>query len=82
MHDPVSDEIVGRQILGIFVRHKIPARGALRRNDFFDVRDGDFQRGLDRAAANGWITIDARNRYKYELTPAGYAAGRMTETVE
>ena len=46
---PLSDEEAGRQILGIFTRHKVPASGMLRRNHFFDVRDGDFQRGIDRA---------------------------------
>ncbi|MBV8790557.1 MAG: hypothetical protein JO237_00740 [Pseudolabrys sp.] len=74
-----SDEEVGRQILSIFVRHRVPARGTLRRNNFFDVRDGDFQRGLNRAVANNWIAIDRRNRYRYELTPEGYAAGRASE---
>ena len=74
-----SDEDVGRQILGIFVRYRIPVSGTLRRNNFFDVRDGDFQRGLNKAVANNWIAVDARNRYRYILTAAGYAAGRMSE---
>jgi hypothetical protein len=43
----------------------------------FDVRDGDFQRGLNKAVANNWITIDLRNRYRYQLTATGYAVGRM-----
>ena len=72
-----SDEEVSRQILGIFMRHRIPASGALQRNNFFDVRDGDFQRGLNKAIANNWITIDQRNRYRYELTATGYAVGRL-----
>ena len=47
----------------------------------FDVRDGDFQRGLNQAVRNNWIAIDRRKRYRYELTPEGYAAGRATEQV-
>ncbi len=77
MPDRPSDEDVSHQILGIFVRHRIPASGILQRNDFFDVRDGDFQRGLNKAIANNWITVDLRNRYRYQLTATGYAVGRM-----
>ena len=36
-----SDDEVSRQILGVFVRHRIPASGILQRNDFFDVHDGE-----------------------------------------
>ena len=79
MLDRPSDDEVSRQILGVFMRHRIPASGILQRNDFFDVRDGDFQRGLSKAVANDWITIDLRNRYRYQLTAKGYAVGRMTD---
>ncbi len=75
MPDRPSDEEVGRQILGIFARHKIAAGGVLQRNYFFDVRDGDFQRGINRAIENNWIMIDLRNRYRYQLTATGYALG-------
>ena len=75
----VSDEEAGRQILRVFTRYKVPVAGALRRNNFFDVRDGDFQRGIDRAVFNRWITLHARDRYRYILTEAGYAAGRQAE---
>jgi hypothetical protein len=61
MLDRPSDEDVSRQILGVFMRHRIPASGTLQRNNFFDVRDGDFQRGINKAVANNWITIDLRN---------------------
>lgn len=71
-----SDEEVGHQILGVFVRYQIPASGMLPRNYFFDVRDGDFQRGINSAIANNWITVDQRNRYRYQLTATGFAAGR------
>ena len=57
MPDRPSDEDVSRQILGVFVRHRIPATGTLQRNYFFEVRDGDFQRGINKAVANNWITI-------------------------
>src|SRR5450759_1969276 len=81
MLDRPSDEDVSRQILGVFMRHRIPASGTLQRNNFFDVRDGDFQRGINKAVANNWITIDLRNRYRYQLTAMGYAAGRMIDPV-
>jgi hypothetical protein len=74
-----SDEEVGRQILGFFVRYRIPAGGILQRNNFFDVRDGDFQRGIDKAIANNWITVGLRNRYRYQLTATGYAAGQIID---
>ena len=72
-----SDDDACRQILNIFVRNKVPASGELRRIHFFDVRDGDFQRGLNRAVANGWIALHHRDRYRYILTEEGYAAGRQ-----
>jgi hypothetical protein len=71
-----SDEDVSRQILGIFMRYGIPATGTLQRNYFFEVRDGDFQRGVNKAVANNWITVDLRNRYRYQLTKMGYDVGQ------
>ena len=78
----LSDEDAGRQVLDVFARHKIAPRGVLRRNNFLDVRDGDFQRGIDRAVFNKWIVRHAHDRYRYILTEAGYAAGRMSLPVE
>lgn len=72
----ISDDDVGRQILDVFMQHRIPVSGLLPRNYFFTVRDGDFQRGLNKAVANDLVAIDRRNRYRYQLTAAGYAAGR------
>ena len=72
-----SDEEVGRQILNIFMQHKVRAGGVLRRNYFIDVRDADFQRGLNKAVENRWIKIKVNDRYTYELTEAGLAAGRI-----
>jgi hypothetical protein len=74
-----SDDDVGRQILDVFMRNRIPASGMLPRNYFFAVRDGDFQRGLNKAVANDWVAIDPRNRYRYQLTANGYAAGRSID---
>jgi len=71
----VSDEEVGRQILGVFMKHKVRPHGMLRRNYFMEVRDGDFQRGLNKAVANNWLKIKPNNRYAYELTETGLAAG-------
>jgi hypothetical protein len=70
-----SDEEVGRQILNIFMKHKIRPSGMLRRNYFMDVRDADFQRGLRKAIEYNWIKIKLRDRYTYELTEAGFVAG-------
>ena len=75
MYDMPSDEEIGRQILDIFMKYKIFPNGVLRRNHFMDVRDGDFQRGLNKAVQNNWIRINSRDRYTYELTEAGLAAG-------
>ena len=72
----ISDDDVGRQILDVFMQHRIPVSGVLPRNYFCTVRDGDFQRGLNSALANNWVAIDGRNRYRYQLTAAGYAAAR------
>ena len=77
----ISDEEAGRQILGVFVRYRVPASGMLRRNNFFDVRDGDFKRGIDRAVHNKWITLHQRDRYRYILSDEGYAAGRQAEAM-
>jgi hypothetical protein len=71
-----SDDDVGRQILDVFMRYRVPVSGMLPRNYFCAVRDGDFQRGLNKAVANDWIAIDRRNRHRYQLTATGYAAGR------
>jgi hypothetical protein len=69
-----SDEIIGRQILGVFSKNRIRPGGSLRRNHFFEVRDGDFQRGLNKAVENTWLKINKHDRYTYELTDTGFAA--------
>jgi hypothetical protein len=79
MNDSPSDDDVGRQILSVFMRNRVPVSGMLPRNYFFTVRDGDFQRGLNKAVANDWIAIDRRNRYRYQLTATGHNAGRTIE---
>ena len=79
MGDRPSDEEVSRQILGIFMRHNKPTNGTLQRNNFFEVRDSDFQRGIDKAVANKWLTIDVRNRYRYKLTATGFAVGLLID---
>ncbi len=75
----ISDEDVGRQILDVFMQHRVPVSGILPRNYFFTVRDGYFQRGLNIAVANDWIAIDRRNRYRYQLTAIGHYAGQTLE---
>jgi hypothetical protein len=71
-----THEDVARQILGIFMQHGVCVGGVLRRNHFMQVRDADFQRGLNRAVENSWLRIRPRDRYTYELTDAGLAAGQ------
>jgi hypothetical protein len=58
------------------MQHRIRRDGVLRRNHFMTVRDADFQRGLNKAVENSWITIKPRDRYTYVLTEAGLAAAR------
>jgi hypothetical protein len=79
MSHALSDEDVGRQILGIFIRYKVPANGTLKRSSFFDVRDGDFKRGVTNAVTNKWIMVNLRDHHQFILTPAGLAAGRAVE---
>jgi hypothetical protein len=79
MSQHLSEQEAGRQILGVFVRHRLQPGGTLRRIHFFSVRDGDFQRGIDNAVANRWIVVHPRDRYRYILTEEGYAAGRTVE---
>jgi hypothetical protein len=75
VQDMSSDEEVGRHILDIFMKHKIRPSGTLRRNYFMEVRDADFQRGLNKAVEYNWIKIKLRDRYTYELTESGFVAG-------
>ena len=75
----LTDEEAGRQILSIFVRYRVQAGGTLRRTHFFDVRDADFQRGLNNAVARKWVAVHHRDRYRYILTEDGYTAGRNVE---
>lgn len=45
----VSDEDAGQQIMRVFSQNGIRPGGRLRRNNFQEVRDAHFQRGLDNA---------------------------------
>ena len=69
-----DDEYAARQILAVFARYKVTVAGVLRRHQFFEVRDSDFQRGIDGAVARGWIQRHGRDRYRYILTAAGREA--------
>ena len=69
-----SDEEVALQIIGVFLKNKIPSGGILRRNYFIEVRDADFQRGINKAVANDWIKLKPYDRYTYKLTDAGFTA--------
>ena len=75
----LTDEEAGRQILSIFVRYRVQPGGTLRRTHFFDVRDADFQRGLNNAVARKWVNVHHRDRYRYILTEDGYTAGRSVD---
>ena len=69
-----ADDHAARQILSVFAIYKITVGGVLRRHQFFEVRDGDFQRGIDTAVSKGWIQRHARDRYRYILLAAGREA--------
>ena len=71
----ISDDEAAREILQVFIRYQIRAGGTLRRNYFIQVRDAIFQRGLNRAIEKNWVKIKTRDRYTYELTEDGLAAG-------
>jgi len=64
----------GAKSSAFFLRNNIRAGGILRRNHFIEVRDADFQRGINKAVENNWIKIKMRDRYTYELTDAGLMA--------
>ena len=68
------DDFAARQILAVFARYKVTVGGVLRRHQFFEVRDGDFQRGIDGAVAKGWIEKHHRDRYRYILSIKGREA--------
>jgi hypothetical protein len=70
----IDDDYAALQILAVFARYKITVGGILRRHQFFEVRDSDFQRGIDGAVAKGWIVRHERDRYRYILTMAGREA--------
>jgi hypothetical protein len=67
----IDDELAARNILMVFARYKVTVAGVLRRHQFFEVRDSDFQRGIDAAVARGWIARHERDRYRYILTAKG-----------
>jgi hypothetical protein len=69
-----SDEEVALQIISVFLKNRIPSGGMLRRNYFLEVRDADFQRGINKAVANDWIKLKPHDRYTYSLTEAGFTA--------
>jgi len=73
----LSDEEISRQILGVFMRNKVTTNGMLRRPDFFTIRDGDFQRGMNAALANKWIKVHTQDRRRYILTNEGYTAYKV-----
>ena len=67
----IDDDLAARNILAVFARYKVTVAGVLRRHQFFEVRDSDFQRGIDAAVARGWIARHERDRYRYILTAKG-----------
>ena len=69
-----ANEDAARQILSVFAKYKVCVGGMLRRHHFFEVRDSDFQLGIDAAVAKGWIERHRYDRYRYFLTAAGRAA--------
>src|SRR6266550_4686420 len=75
---PKTDgDYAARQILAVFARYKVTVAGVLRRHQFFEVRDSDFQRGIDAAVAKGWIGRHRTDRYRYLLLAAGREAYKL-----
>src|SRR5258707_995564 len=73
--NPMSaDEQAARQILLVFAKYNVMIDGTLRRHQFFEVRDSDFQRGIDTAVNKGGIGRHPHDRYRYVLLSAGRAA--------
>ena len=70
----IDADFAARQILAVFAKYKITVAGVLRRHQFFEARDSDFQRGIDAAVAKGWIQRHERDRYRYILTANGREA--------
>jgi hypothetical protein len=70
----IEDDYAARQILAVFAKYKVTVGGVLRRHQFFEVRDSDFQRGIDGAVAKGWIERHQRDRYRYILAAPGRQA--------
>ena len=69
-----ADDQAARQILSVFAKYNVMVGGILRRHQFFEVRDSDFQRGIDAAVAIGWIGRHRTDRYRYLLLAAGREA--------
>jgi hypothetical protein len=69
-----EDDHAARQILSVFARYNVMVGGVLRRHQFFEVRDSDFQRGIDAAVAKGWIGRHHYDRYRYVLLRTGREA--------
>src|SRR4051812_3025445 len=69
-----AEDHAARQILAVFARYNVAVAGVLRRHQFFEVRDSDFQRGIDGAVARGWIERHHYDRYRYVLTKRGKEA--------
>jgi hypothetical protein len=80
MLDRPSDEDVSRQILGVFMRHRIPATGMLQRNYFFEVCYSNFLSAFYKALAKTWSPLDLRAATAINST-TGYAVGRMMDPV-
>jgi len=50
-----ADNYAAQQILLVFAKYKVTVGGVLRRHQLFEVRDSDFQHGIDAAVEKGWI---------------------------
>jgi len=69
-----ADNYAAQQILLVFAKYKVTVGGVLRRHQFFEVRDSDFQHGIDAAVEKGWIKRHHHDRYRYMLLAAGRQA--------
>jgi hypothetical protein len=76
MPELLSDEKVARQILAIFAEHHMASGGTLRRNHFFTVRDGDFQRELNKAVEKSGSALPSATATRTSSQTSGLPKSR------
>jgi hypothetical protein len=81
MPDRPSDEDVSRQILGVFVRHRLPAPERCNAIIFLKCATVISNVGSTRRSPTIGSPSICENRYRYQLTTTGYTVGRVIDPV-